>query len=134
MRLVNEGAGSIRCNTFVKTTGVADAASVIDCRGAAIASSNVFAWRSAAPVASTNTCGIQYSLFDDDASVIPSGNQQQPLGEIVVDAAAGDYRPGGSSLARGMGEPGLGVAEDLVGTVRPLPAGTMVDIGAYEVE
>jgi hypothetical protein len=47
------------------------------------------------------------------------------------DHQAGDFHLSSNSPGIGLGEPGL-VATDLDGNPRPMPAGSLPDVGAYE--
>ena len=127
---------TVRFNTFAKPNqgGTAPALRCSGEAGIPTVSSNIFAWRTAVPVETTN-CDVMHSLFDDAASDPPGANNviDVPFEGIFADANLGDYRPGTTSPAREAAEDGLDVHDDIDHGPRPLPAGTTPDIGAYEV-
>lgn len=136
-RLDNAGTDAIvRYNTLVAPISKLTGASIaITCTGASspIVTSTIIAWRSTGPIDAASTCPIRNSMFDLEAAGVPSGSLQQDIDAIFVDLTAGDYRPAAASMARGASEPGLDIVDDHDGTARPQPAGTVPDIGAYEV-
>jgi hypothetical protein len=63
--------------------------------------------------------------------VTPGFYRSADMATFFVDRQAGDLRLSPSSPARGFGEPGL-IAADLDGNARPMPSGSLPDVGAYE--
>jgi len=122
---------TVRFNTFVNTSGLASDGVALQCDGTAIVTSNIFAYNSMHPLTPTNTCPTRYSLFDSTAlseQTLGTGNQTADAMLFFVDRARKDFHLGPNSPARGKAEPGLGVADDIEGHLRPVAA----DIGAYQ--
>lgn len=124
-------AGStFRFNTVVNTSPDTGAANAVACDDGLDVTSNIIAYNSTSPI----SCVARNSLFDSAGSAEVNrgvGNLSFDSATFFKGAAAGDYHLSDSSPARGHGEPGL-VATDFEGVPRPLPIGTMPDVGAYE--
>jgi hypothetical protein len=59
------------------------------------------------------------------------GNRSADVETFFKDRQARDFHLAPNSPALGFGEPGL-VTVDLDGNARPIPAGSLPDVGAYE--
>jgi hypothetical protein len=76
----------------------------------------------------------RYSLFDNAGAQEVNrgvGNRSADAVTFFKDRQAGNFHLAPNSPAIGFGEPGL-TAIDIEGSSRPMPAGTMPDVGAYE--
>jgi hypothetical protein len=127
---------SIRFNTFVSENPGSGAA--LNCSGLAdpgIVSSNIFAWQSATPVTAATTCGITNCLYDATATTTPGTSNVTGVAfsTIFVDPGNGDFHTNASSATLQAAEDGLDVSDDLEHSPRPAPAGSVPDIGAYEL-
>lgn len=119
-------------NTIVNTSGVVSEGVALTCDASAGVVNNIIAYRSSSP--HTGGCPTRYTLYDDAVSFPPGeGNLTAPFSAIFVDPSSQDFRPSVASPARGMAGLGVIPAVDHDGRVRPLPAGTKPDVGAFEV-
>lgn len=128
-------ASTIRFNTFVNTTATPSDGVAVSCGSPLTISSNIFAYASQHPLA-TQRCEVRCALVDSvavPAQVVGVGSKSADSSTFFVDKAGGDYHLSATSPARGAAEAGLDVSEDFDGTIRPSPAGSPPDIGAYEV-
>lgn len=125
------GAGSLfRFNTVVNTSSITGSAVAVGCEDGVEMTSNIIAYNSTSPL----SCASRYSLFDIAGSQEVDrgiGNVSADIVTFFQDRQAGDYHLSSNSPALGIGEPGL-VTTDLDGNARPVPAGTLPDVGAYE--
>jgi hypothetical protein len=118
-------------NTLVNFSGIDDTANVISCNPGVDVSSNIFAWHSSAQQGVAG-CAIHDSLFD---TFVPANlvgeNRQADAATFFVDLNGRDLHLAPASPARRIGQPGI-VDVDIDGALRPQPAGTRPDVGAYE--
>lgn len=118
-------------NTLVNFSGIDDTANVIGCNPGVDVSSNIFAWHSS-DQQGVGGCVIHDSLFDTFVPAnLVGANRQADAATFFVDLNGRDLHLAPTSPARGIGQPGI-VDVDIDGAVRPQPAGTRPDIGAYE--
>ena len=129
--VINGASGStFRFNTIVNTSPLTGSVIAIACEEGVNVTSNIIAYNSTSPI----LCVARYSLFDmAGAQEINRGvgNRSADMATFFVDRQAGDLHLSPSSPARGFGEPGL-IAADLDGNARPMPFGSLPDVGAYE--
>ncbi|MBX3159566.1 MAG: hypothetical protein KF773_26580 [Deltaproteobacteria bacterium] len=127
---------SVRFNTFVNTTTSPSDGAALCFDPSVSVTSNVFAYNSVHPLGSQSCTGrAVFSLFDGATSAVDRsgfGNQQADRATFFVDLTNLDLHLGTTSPARAASEPGLGVTTDFAGAVRPQPAGTVADAGAFE--
>lgn len=119
-----------RFNTIINTSSIIGTASAIVCDDDADVTSNIIAYNSTAPI----SCVARHSLFDSVGAQEVSrgvGNVSADVMTFFRDRQAGDFHLSSNSPALGVGESGL-VTADLDGNARPVPAGTLPDVGAYE--
>ena len=124
------GESKFRFNTIVNTSPIVGSAFGVLCGGGVEVTSNIIAYNSTMPI----SCVSRYSLFDAAGSQEVDrgvGNISADVATFFKDRQVGDYHLSSNSPALGVGEPGL-VKTDLDGNARPIPAGTLPDIGAYE--
>jgi hypothetical protein len=94
--------------------------------------SNIIAFNSTAPL--TSSCAAEHSLFDlpgAERATQGTGNRSADVATFFKDRTNGDFHLATNSPALELGLPGL-VNEDFDGVVRPVPAGTNPDSGAFE--
>lgn len=131
MILINGGSGSVfRFNTIVNRSSITGSAAAVGCDAGVNVTSNIIAYNSTSPI----LCEARYSLFDAAGAQEVNrgiGNRSADVVTFFQDRQAGDFYLPPNSPARGFGEPGL-VMTDLDGNARPMPAGTLPDVGAYE--
>ena len=121
---------TFRFNTIFNRSPVVGSAYTVWCGEGLDVTSNIFAYNSTMPM----MCVARNSLFDT-AGVQEvnrgEGNRSADSSTFFKDRQAGDLHLAPDSPAIGFGEPGL-TATDLEGTARPMPSGTLPDVGAYE--
>jgi len=134
--IMNVVPGSrFRFNTVVSTAGVDSDGKALDCDATLAVASNVFAHRSRHPHGYLAGCQTRFSLYDDVVVAIPTApvsSQTGSIGTFFVSLAGKDFHLGVASPARGNADPGSPIGEDYDGNMRPRPAGTNPDIGAFE--
>jgi hypothetical protein len=128
--LTGSPESTFRFNTIVNTSSSTGSGYAIWCEEGAIVTSNIVAYNSTSPL----SCVAKYSLFD--AAGVQEinrgvGNRSADIGTFFKNWQTGDYHLSSNSPALGIGEPGL-VTTDLDGNARPIPSGTLPDVGAYE--
>ena len=120
---------TVRFNTFVNLSGVNMGGQPLDCGANVDASSNIIAWHSSA----TSQCAMKYTLFDALAGLRPGeGNHVGDASTFFVDMQLKDFHLAPGSPAKGIGQPGTNVTQDIEGNPRPSPSGSSPDVGAYE--
>jgi hypothetical protein len=130
--LLGESAlgSAFRFNTVVNRSPLIGNAYAIWCGDKSNMSNNIIAYNSASPV----VCVTRNSLFDTAGAQEVTrgvGNRSGDSSTFFKDRQEGDFHLAPDSPAIGFGEPGL-TATDLEGKARPMPAGTLPDVGAYE--
>lgn len=121
---------SFRFNTVINTSPITGSAVGVGCEDGLEVTSNIIAYNSTSPI----SCASRYSLFDIQGSQEVNrgvGNVSADIVTFFKDRQTGDYHLSSNSPALGIGEPGL-VTTDLDSNARPIPAGTLPDVGAYE--
>jgi hypothetical protein len=121
---------AFRFNTIVNRSPVVGSAYAVWCGDGLDVNSNIFAYNSTMPI----PCVTRNSLFDSAGAQEVSrgaGNRSADSALFFKDRQAGDFHLAPGSPAIGFGEPGL-TAIDIEGNARPMPVGTMPDVGAYE--
>jgi hypothetical protein len=120
----------LRFNTVVNVSSAMGSTYAIWCDEGLNATSNIIAYNSSSPIA----CVARNSLFDATAAQEVDrgiGNRVAEIETFFKNRQARDFHPALSSPAIGFGEPGL-VTTDLDGNPRPMPVGSLPDVGAYE--
>ncbi len=131
--------GSVfRYNTVVNTvqTDTGDGVA-LDCDGSVEVSNSVFTYRSQHPFTYAAGCLAKFSVFDDVALPLPTApieSSFHPFSSLFLNPIAGDFRLSSASPAKQAADPTSTVTEDLDGTVRPRPAGSRADAGAFEAD
>lgn len=119
-------------NTLVNFSGIDGTSVALGCNPGLDVSSNVFAWHTSFMLA-IDGCVPHDSLFD---ALIPAQlvgtNHQADVALFFADLHGKDLHLAPGSPARGIGEPGV-VDIDIDGRMRPNPAGSRPDAGAYEL-
>lgn len=121
---------TFRFNTIVNTSSVTGSGYAVWCQEGADLTSNIIAYNSTSPV----SCVTRYSLFDAAGAQEVNrgvGNRSADIVTFFEDRQAGDFHLAPNSPALGFGEPVL-VTVDRDGNARPMPAGSLPDVGAYE--
>ncbi len=121
---------AFRFNTIVNTSAITGAGYAVNCQEGTDMTGNIIAYNSTTPV----SCATRHSLFD--AAGVQEvgrgiGNRSADVMTFFKDRQAGDFHLSPNSPAIGFGEPGL-VTADLDGNARPMPTGSLPDVGAYE--
>jgi hypothetical protein len=114
----------------VNTSSLTSSGVAVYCGADVAVSSNIIAYNSTNPI-DGGGCTVTRSLFDSVGIGDAGANASADVATFFVDFNALDFRLASSSPARGAGEPGL-LTIDLDGDARPLPVGSMPDIGAFE--
>lgn len=130
MFILGSAGSKFRFNTVVNTSPIIGTTYAIGCADGVDVTSNIIAYNSTAPI----SCVARYSLFDTAGMQEINrgiGNVSGDVTAFFRDRQAGDFRLSSNSPALGIGEPGL-VTTDLDGNARPIPAGSLPDVGAYE--
>jgi hypothetical protein len=127
------GPGSrFQFNTVLNLSGVASDGVALKCDAATDVTDNIFSYGSAHPLSAE--CQTRYNLYDTVVAFVPGeGNVRSDATGFFVDLSREDYRPSPSSPARGIADPFATEHEDFNGGIRPLPAGSRADVGAFEV-
>jgi hypothetical protein len=121
---------AFRFNTVVNRSPVVGSAYAVWCGEGLNVASNIFAYNSTMPI----SCIARNSLFDTAGAQEVSrgsGNRSGDDSIFFKDRQEGDFHLTPGSPAIGFGDPGL-ISIDIEGNARPMPAGTMPDVGAYE--
>ena len=138
MHVVAVAPGSyVWFNTFVNSSGVASDGVAPYCDNTPAVTSNIFAYGSMHPNNVSPQCMARYSLYDTVALPEQTAGTENKVADsstFFVDKGAKDFHLSTASPAKGGGEPGLGVAQDLAGTPRPSQPGSRPDIGAYQAQ
>lgn len=139
MNVTQVSAGStVRFNTFVNKTVVTSDGVALGCDGTVNVSSNIFAYNSKHPMgppSNIGLCAATHSLFDTAAvpeHTAGEGNAVADANLFFLDREADDFRLSDSSPAKEASAPGLEIRSDFNGDVRPQPAATLPDVGAFE--
>lgn len=128
---------TVRFNTFVCTSTVSSDGLALECDGTPQVTSNIFAYNSMHPMGPPGgaACPAQYSLFDTvtvAAHTAGTGNVVADGATFFLDRPTKDFHLSATSPARSAAQTGLDVNEDFEGNMRPNPAGSTPDMGAYE--
>lgn len=120
---------SFRFNTVVNVSSVTGSAWAVVCAEGLDVTSNIIAYNSSRPI----SCVPRNSLFDAaGVQEVKRGTGNRSADEAIFkNRQARDFHLVPNSPALGFGEPGL-VTIDLDGNARPMPSGTLPDVGAYE--
>jgi hypothetical protein len=124
---------SFRFNTVINSAQVPVSGHALFCGSTSVTldvSSNIFAYNSAAPLSG---CMPHHSLFDGpgvQAAALGPNNVVSERALFFRNQSTGDFHLAVTSPAIGIAEPSITVDHD--GNVRPMPAGTKPDAGAYE--
>jgi len=125
------GPGSIfRFNTIINTSLVTRDLVALGCEEGVDVTSNIIAYSSTRPI----SCVARYSLFDTTGAGEVNrgvGNRSADISTFFKDRQAGDLHLSLNSPGKGFGEPGF-TANDFDGNPRPMPFGSVPDVGAYE--
>lgn len=120
----------VRFNTFAGLYAPFSGDGAVRCFGDTVLSSNIIAIRTTGNPHFGSCPPPIATLYDAEANV-PDANLVEGFDEIFVSAPGGDFHLAPTSAAIGAGD-ASSPAEDLEGSARPLPAGTLPDIGALE--
>jgi hypothetical protein len=131
IRVGSLAPGSIAAyNTIVNTSAVMQSPVAISCDATLNVTSNIIAYNSPNPM-SGDGCVAHASLFDLPGAPDAPGNPSGNVTTFFKNRQSGDFHLAVGSPASGIGEPNI-VTVDFDGNLRPSPAGSRPDVGAYE--